>query len=402
MSVSAPSAHPTPPDAARVQGTRVDVQPESAADEARGTAFEVLQLAFTHAFGDAERARLDALLARDVDWSVLPSVATYHGLEALLYTRLALRADLASDAAAPAAAAALDRLRSTAHAQAAGTLMLLSELAHVAARLDEAGIPFIVLKGPALAEAYGDTARRPFVDNDLWVRREDFDAAEQAIKAIGYSHAVRTPTRRRTYLNVHAQYTYSRWRGAALCTLDLHRGVVPFGFAYRVPFSDVLARARTMSVFGRAVRVPSREDLLVILGYQGFKSFWGRLKYIVDYAQVAQSGLDWARAEAIAAAAGSRRVFLLGALLASDLLACTVPPHLLAEARADERIRKVVREVERRIHASIRGELVNLGPRVRLSMAVQDDAAGALRYLGYAAFRRLTERFIERTEGRSR
>lgn len=400
--MNAPASTPRPAKAPRSAGTRVDVQLERIADEARGVAFEVLQLAFSHAFGEAERARLNGLLARDLDWSVLPTVATYHGLEALLYARLALRADLAADAATPAAAAALERLRATAHAQAASTLMLLSDLAHVTASLDAAGIPFLVLKGPALAEAYGGSARRPFVDNDIWVRPEDFDAAEGVLEALGYSHAVRTPARRSTYLNVHAQYTYSRWRGPLLCTLDLHRGVVPFGFAYRVSFSDVLARARSLRVVGQTVRAPSPEDLLVILGYQGFKSFWGRLKYVVDYAQVAQAGVDWDRAEAIAGEAGSRRVFLLGALLASDLLACRVPEQLLAEARTDGRIRRVVREVERRIHASIRGELVHLGPRVRLSMAVQDDAASALRYLGYAAFRRLTEGFIERTNGRSR
>ena len=82
----------------------------------------------------------------------------------------------------------LKRLRATYVASLYLNTTLLAGSTKVLTRLDELGIPHLVLKGAALQHlAYaGDSATRPFSDLDILVRRGHAEAALRALKDLGF------------------------------------------------------------------------------------------------------------------------------------------------------------------------------------------------------------------------
>lgn len=122
--------------------------------------------------------RLDARAPRA--WPEIARLAREHDVEALVF-RIAQAADLAVPDPIRA------QLQRRYYQTVAANAWLFSELARLSRALDKAGIPLIVLKGAALADAvYRDRGVRPMGDLDLLVRREDVDGAIAVARALGY------------------------------------------------------------------------------------------------------------------------------------------------------------------------------------------------------------------------
>lgn len=397
--MSAP-ASPLPPGSTAEAPPAPAALPEAVRVSAKAwaDAYEALLLLLSHRRDSGQTLRLQHLAANAEAGATLPIVANWHGVAAVVHARLSELPNVRG-ALAPAVA---ETLRSGAHGMAAGSLMLVRDLSLLAARLDAEGVPFLVLKGPALADAYGGFAKRPFVDNDLLVRHDDYDRVERILDEEGYAHTLRTPRRRQMYLAVHGQYTFSRYQAGVLCTLDVHRAVVPFGLTYRLSFEDLIRSSRELRVMGQSVRALSPEDQIIALGYQGFKSFWTKLKHVADVAQVASREMDWDTLHARAEQSGSRRQVGLSLLLAYDLLGAPVPVEVVRKARADRRIRRLAREASRRLSEWGDAGSETLGARLLLSLGVQDGPAGWVRYTAYAVVRRLSESYVEQTLGHGR
>ncbi len=81
----------------------------------------------------------------------------------------------------------LEQLRLVYLAQAAESMRRSQRLGLILAKLNQVGVPAIVLKGAYLGELiYPDPAERPMEDIDLLVRHAHLGAAAQALEALGY------------------------------------------------------------------------------------------------------------------------------------------------------------------------------------------------------------------------
>lgn len=117
--------------------------------------------------------------ANGFDWNAVHDAAQREGIAPLLYAIARGRNLLPSSIE--------EEWRMAYFANARRNLLLFQELARVLRELDARGIPTIVLKGAALAEAvYGNPAVRPMCDADVLVRREDMPLALSTLAALNY------------------------------------------------------------------------------------------------------------------------------------------------------------------------------------------------------------------------
>ena len=118
------------------------------------------------------------------DWEAARDAVQREGLAPLLYA-IARGHDLFPPTLE-------EELRLAYFQNARRNLLLFHELARIIRQLEARGIPVIVLKGAALAEAvYGNPAVRPMCDIDLLVRRENAAVSLRALAELDYeaSHA---------------------------------------------------------------------------------------------------------------------------------------------------------------------------------------------------------------------
>jgi hypothetical protein len=126
-----------------------------------------------------------ALSARnDLDWAALRRVVHFEGLAPLLY-HITRGQDLLPPPVEQA-------LRHAYYGNAGRNLLLLRDLEDVLSHLTAEGLPVILLKGAALAQAvYRNFSVRPMGDVDLLVRREkDLPTALRVLAALGYDEIV--------------------------------------------------------------------------------------------------------------------------------------------------------------------------------------------------------------------
>jgi len=164
-------------------------------------------------------------------------------------------------------AAAVNRLRAAWVAAQGQHLFAGVQLRDVVRALGDAGVPAIVLKGPALAAAfYRDPGLRPFTDLDLLVRRERRARAIDVLTTLGYAH--RSPGRTLAYELEHAPAAnFAPPPGSAL-PIDLHWECVihPGGRrATDIATDEIWSRAHAAPAWGATARTLAIEDLLVYL-----------------------------------------------------------------------------------------------------------------------------------------
>jgi len=134
-------------------------------------------------------------------------------------------------------------------------------LFHAAARvmrtLKEAGIPVLVLKGAALANAhYADPGLRPMNDFDFMVHFADAPQAFELMKQNGWTYAETVPLSQLIWCS-HA----GKWTNGSGQQIDLHWHLLPDG---RLPGVDdgVWERAVKIRVGGQTFKAMSPTDLL--------------------------------------------------------------------------------------------------------------------------------------------
>ena len=321
----------------------------------------------------------------DEGWNRLVGLAEYHGVLPLVQAR--------GLAGAPAGLAAA--LRRDTLARTMRSLALEAEAVRLGAALAEARIPFLILKGLALRDAYGALALRPFGDNDVLVDPADFWRLERTLVSdAGYVREHREPWRKRGYVFVHRQYTFGRIVGNTTHTLDAHASVMPLGYPYAEGARRLLERSRATAVGDAVVRTPSWEDLLVILCVNGLKDRWTRLRLVADVVAVASRVDDWGAVAQIARRSQSLGPVRLGLSLASELFGTPVPEGLGNMPPAQARL---AAEALARLRVADAAPPLTERERVRLYLTAQDTLPARMRYVAYTAIRRATEPLLRGT-----
>lgn len=348
--------------------------------------FELIRRAARAHLSPDETAALDRAAAGPLDWAKVMRLGAYHKTLPLLYAHLRDHPEMPP--------AATEWLRAWVWKLSTHVLFLSSEMARIARRFSELDIPYLILKGPSLSPAYGGVSKRPFVDNDVLVRRGDFGRVEQALTELGFNERKRSDWQQAGYLSVHGEYTFGRSVGELGSTVDVHTRLVPVGYSYAPDLGRLTERSRSIDVAGESVPALSWDDLFLALSVNALKDQWDRLRLVSDIAEVARHVTDWDGIAATATRNGVRRALHLAVLLATDLVDADIPQDVVARAQQDRRSVRLSQSVQQAMVEAEGQTLSSLSHRIKLNMLVQDGLAGQLRYTAYTALRRATERLV--------
>lgn len=216
------------------------------------------------------------MIATDIDVETLCAVLagrpvasplTAEAVESLWDTAVGHRIDLPLAAALRAGAYVLPpRLAPRIEARWADAnlrdLLRHRELCRLVEAFDRHGGPLLLLKGAGLAYlVYAETALRPSMDLDLWIRRDDLDAAEAALVDCGYRR-LREPDADVATSQRH----YGRRDGLEQNHfVDLHWQVAnPAVFAEVLTFDSAWQTALRIDALGPAARTLSFTDALLL------------------------------------------------------------------------------------------------------------------------------------------
>ena len=227
--------------------------------------------------------------------------------------------------------------------RAAATASVFDELRRRAAfvryvdALDAAAIPFVVLKGMALAyTAYPTPAVRPMGDMDLWIELARIDEVAAILGAIGWQRLARRaaypPARPGESIELELAGTRSQ--------IELHSCPVSLARIGGSGITGVWDRAVRTPIAGRRVRVLSVPDQLahLCIHVSVKNGFTDGLLGLLDIALTARRVLDDEAWSAIGAAhrlQGIAPWTTLAIALARDLLGASVPPSYFRSAAVE-------------------------------------------------------------------
>jgi Uncharacterised nucleotidyltransferase len=273
----------------------------------------------------------------ECDWDPVVAMALEQGLGAIV-----LKAAYRDRIPRPA----LDTLIANRRELAQRALLLIAELHRTADVLENAGIPSLVLKGPALAAlAYGDATARSYRDIDLLVAAEAWAAAPDALMRAGFGRLDGLHRNSFAPLEMwHNEATFSTPSGKFV---DLHWALAP-AFLPRVQNDPKLwERSWSVSLGGRMMRTLSAEDALVGVSFEALKHGWTHLEWLVAIDRLARMPhLDWQQVLITAHEGGGTRGFLASLLVAKRMLLTPVPPAVMQLARSDRRVHRLGDQIE--------------------------------------------------------
>ncbi len=274
---------------------------------------DIVRACLSDPSGESARALVGA--APNAELDLLPAFASFHRVVAPVYD--SVRSVVPSDVRVQ-----LERLYRDDQAR---RLIASANLRKSRELLDGLDVPFLVVKGPVLAEAIYDRPRARFYrDLDLLVPRESFADALKAFEHEGA--AVVDPNWPYFLEHVAGQLDLST-------NVDLHWHFLffeSFRRATNIHMADVFERSRTVTVEGVSVSTPDRADTLIHLAMHACMEGGKRLVWLKDIEQaVVNDGPPWD--EVVERALGWRVNLLVGTMLMRSraTLAAPVPDDVI-------------------------------------------------------------------------
>jgi hypothetical protein len=328
---------------------------------------------------ESDLGRIRISLERAVEWEAVLRLAEEHGTSSLLYQNLSRVGDLV-----PAAVQASLGRRHERNVHK--SLFLARELIRILDCLDGLGVEVIPYKGVVLSEAcYGDLALRQAGDMDLFVRRLEVVRIKNALRDLGYTTRLAVPEEAlEDYLGAGYEWTFDSPAGPNL--LELQWALEPRFYAVDFDMEGLFTRAVNVTVAGRRVKVPSPEDLLLVLSVHAAKHVWGRLIWLCDIAQVLKRGnLNWDLVQAQAREFGIERILRVTLLLANRLLAMPIPGVVETAIFEDRAALAIADEIAAMLGAGV-SYPVDQVSYFRFMMRVRERRVDRLRFLGRLTF----------------
>lgn len=185
----------------------------------------------------------------DSDWDEIIQKSLSHGVSALLYRRIKLNG---VDQFIPDRV--MQKLRSIYLYNVMKNMRLYNEFSKIFKSLNENNIPFIVMKGAALAElVYKDIALRPMADLDLIVKTEDIWKTDQIFSDLGYKSDIKY------FVSKHHAQWANNIHYLKNIPVDIHPVV------YNLPGINLWVRARHAKLNSDDVMILGPEDFLLHL-----------------------------------------------------------------------------------------------------------------------------------------
>ena len=146
-----------------------------------------------------------------------------------------------------------DQLHGADSLSTARALIVDAAAGKAAAALAAAGVPFLLLRGPALAAVlYDDPAQRPYLDADLLVEPERLSKAEAALAGSGFDESPLEAA----FPEGRPQHAHT-WRSASGGVVDVHRTLIGVAAPPSTVWRVLSAEVETMCVGGNRIDVPS-------------------------------------------------------------------------------------------------------------------------------------------------
>ena len=204
----------------------------------------------------------------------------------------------------------------------------------IAREFDRAGLPYLVFKGPMLANAvYGDSFLREYSDIDILIDADNFATATDILRQFNFAipdyNMTELALLRRYHFAIHLENSETG------STIDLHWALLPPRWTAKPDLRQIWVRSTRVDVMDAPVPTLNREDLLLYLCVHASKDGWKQLRTLCDIATLLelQSDWNWDRILSQAQSFGCQRIVLLATLLAARLLNAPVAEHVLAQAR---------------------------------------------------------------------
>jgi hypothetical protein len=218
-------------------------------------------------------------------------------------------------------------------------LLWLQQWQHLLQLFDEAALPVISFKGPALGlTAYGNLNLREFSDLDLLIRSRDVARGSEILRKAGYT--LWSPTLGRTDGDLlRSNNRQLRFTGHADgAAVDLHWGLVHEMFPFQIGVHQVFAAANLEQHPEASFLSLSPEHLLLYLCAQGTKKCWSNLSHLCDVAAHinAHPRIDWNACLQIAEASGCDLLLQHTLLLTERVLEVELPITAKRYCRQDE------------------------------------------------------------------
>jgi hypothetical protein len=247
--------------------------------------------------------------------------------------------------------------------------VLREEFLFVLKRLRRKGIEPIPYKGPlSFPWPDSDIEMRGFKDVDFLVAVKDLEGIQDVLGSLGY----RPEKPWESFLQpgfeqLDKDYPFVRetaWTtGSAVpgssndmrkfgwMILEPHWSLAHPRLNVDLPVQELRSRTRTAHYNDEEINLLSFEDAALVACIVGSKSEWRSLKFVADLAVVIESspGLDWDLCLERADRARSRRMFLLGSLLAKQIAGSSVPDRVERAALEDESVARIARKTLREV-----------------------------------------------------
>ena len=311
---------------------------------------------------------------RSIRWKVLFDLAERHGVHPLLCQALSK----VDDAVPSAEARILQQLQQT---NLHKSLFLARELIRIVDQLARSGIEVMPYKGVALAEAvYGDIALRKAGDIDLLIHAKDLSRVRQAVRELGYvPHENFLAAQERAYIKNGYEYAFDGAAGRNL--LEVQWAIQPRFYGVDFDQEALFKRSVISTVAGHALKLPSAEDLFLVLALHAAKHVWGRLIWLCDLARLSRlPSLNWKWIGVQARELGIARILRVTLLLNRDLLSTEIPAPADAAISPDPAAAALVDEIRTYITSARIYDVESL-PYFRLMTRLRENRADRLRFL---------------------
>lgn len=327
---------------------------------------------------DQQIQRLRQLVSSEVDWDCLLALARKHAVEQLVHKQLS---EHAAEIVPPEF---LQKLRRLSQANFARNHIFTSELYRLIKMLAASGIEAIPFKGPALAVfAYGDLNLRRYVDLDIMVQREDVLAARKLLLADGYdSGKSLTLSQQQVLLQTQHNLQFRRDQGRMI--VELHWEVASHLFASSVQAKDLWSNLVEVELNGTTVKSLSADDLLFSLCIHGSRHLWERLGWVCDISElISRHQINWEALLVRASRTDTSRMFLLGLILAEQLLGTPLPSTVKDKIEDDQGVKALAEAVTDQLFEESSPRPASVSEIFKYNIAVRSSWKARARYILY-------------------
>lgn len=255
--------------------------------------------------------RVGQLIGQGVDWSALVEQAARWEVEPAVFGNLRSHFP---QAIPPETLAAITERERAARAFALSRTLQVVDLSRAFA---EAGIPAIVLKGPALAiQAYGDCSRRTFADIDLLVPRNDLPRAKKLVIERGYTPKFGDQMNDRLVTGQHAL----EFSGPGP-NIEVHWSLLSRHLRFDLGPDELWKDACRLECAGAEINALAPHHLFIYLCAHGAKHEWMKFRWVCDVAQLGRrlTPAERERVMDLASRTNSKRIVALALRLVREI-----------------------------------------------------------------------------------